>query len=86
MIELSYIPFAILSLITIATAMMVIVSKDIVHSALYLIGFMISVAAFYIMLNAQFIGVVQVLVYVGGIGILILFAVMLTKQTAGGEQ
>lgn len=86
MVELSYIPFAILSLIAIATSMMVIVSKDIVHSALYLIGFMISIAAGYIMLNAQFIGVVQVLVYVGGIGILILFAVMLTKQTAGGEQ
>lgn len=86
MVELSYIPFAILSLIAITTSMMVIASKNIVHSALYLIGFMISIAACYIMLNAQFIGVVQVLVYVGGIGILILFAVMLTKQTAGGEQ
>ncbi len=86
MIELSYIPFAILSLIAIATSMMVIVSKDIVHSALYLIGFMISIAALYITLNAQFIGVVQVLVYVGAIGILILFAVMLTSRTTGGEQ
>ncbi|MCK5661479.1 MAG: NADH-quinone oxidoreductase subunit J [Methanosarcinales archaeon] len=70
----------------IATSIMVIVSKDIVHSALYLIGFMISIAALYITLNAQFIGVVQVLVYVGGIGILILFAVMLTSRAAGGEQ
>lgn len=86
MFDLGYIPFAILSLIAIGTSAMVIVSKDIVHSALFLIASLASVAAIYVMLNAQFIGVVQLLVYVGAIGILILFAVMLTKRTVGGKQ
>jgi len=39
------------------------------------------VAALYIMLNATFVGVAQVLVYIGAVGVLLLFAVMLTKKT-----
>jgi hypothetical protein len=56
-------------------------SKNIVHSALYLLGTFAGVAALYIMLNAPFLGVAQILVYIGAVGVLILFAVMLTRKS-----
>lgn len=56
-------------------------SRNIVHSALYLLGTFACVAAIYIFLNATFLGVAQVLVYIGAVGVLILFAVMLTRKT-----
>ncbi|HSD58535.1 MAG TPA: NADH-quinone oxidoreductase subunit J [Methanotrichaceae archaeon] len=56
-------------------------SKNIVHSALYLLGTFAGVAALYIFLNAPFVGVAQILVYIGAVGVLILFAVMLTRKT-----
>lgn len=77
--------FAIVALVLISFAILSVVSRDIVRAALALIISMFTVAAVYIMLNAQFLGVVQILVYVGAIGVLILFAVMLTKKTMGRE-
>ncbi|MDM7934676.1 MAG: NADH-quinone oxidoreductase subunit J [Methanothrix sp.] len=56
-------------------------SKNIVHSALYLLGTFAGVAALYILMSAPFVGVAQVLVYIGAVGVLILFAVMLTRKT-----
>jgi NADH-quinone oxidoreductase subunit J len=56
-------------------------AKNIVHSALYLLGTFGGVAALYIFLNAPFVGVAQILVYIGAVGVLILFAVMLTRKT-----
>ncbi|VVB69204.1 F(420)H(2) dehydrogenase subunit J [uncultured archaeon] len=56
-------------------------SKNIVHSAFYLLGTFAGVATLYIFLNAPFVGVAQVLVYIGAVGVLILFAVMLTRKT-----
>ena len=55
--------------------------KNIVHSALYLLGTFAGVAALYIFMNAPFVGVAQILVYIGAVGVLILFAVMLTRRT-----
>jgi len=56
-------------------------ARNIVHSALYLLGTFAGVAALYIFLNAPFVGVAQILVYIGAVGVLILFAVMLTRKT-----
>ncbi|WP_135607201.1 NADH-quinone oxidoreductase subunit J [Methanococcoides methylutens] len=77
--------FAIVALTLISLAILTIVSRDIVRAALALVLSMFTVAIIYIMLNAQFLGVVQILVYVGAIGVLILFAVMLTKKNMGSE-
>jgi NADH-quinone oxidoreductase subunit J len=60
---------------------LVVYSNNLVHSALYLLGSFAGVAALYILLNATFLGVAQVLVYIGAVGVLILFAVMLTRKT-----
>ncbi|MCL7414365.1 MAG: NADH-quinone oxidoreductase subunit J [ANME-2 cluster archaeon] len=77
--------FAIVALVLILFAILTIVSRDIVRAALALVLSMFTVAIVYIMLNAQFLGIVQILVYVGAIGVLILFAVMLTKKNMGSE-
>ncbi|NPE31973.1 NADH-quinone oxidoreductase subunit J [Methanococcoides sp. SA1] len=77
--------FLIVALVLISFAILSVVTRDIVRAALALIISMFTVAAVYIMLNAQFLGIVQILVYVGAIGVLILFAVMLTKKTMGRE-
>jgi hypothetical protein len=77
--------FLVVAAITVFLAAMVVYSKNIVHSALYLLGCFASVAAIYIFLNATFVGVAQVLVYIGAVGVLILFAVMLTRKTMTEE-
>lgn len=77
--------FGILAITTIFFAIFVVTAKDIVRAGLALIMCMFGIAALYILLNAQFLGVIQVLVYIGAIGVLILFAVMLTKHEIGGE-
>ncbi|SFM15395.1 MULTISPECIES: NADH-quinone oxidoreductase subunit J [Methanolobus] len=77
--------FVILALISIVFAVFVVTAKDVVRAAIALVVTMFIIAAFYIMLNAQFLGVAQVLVYIGAVGVLILFAVMLTKKEFGTD-
>ena len=79
------ITFALVSMLTIGFSILVVTAKDVVRAALSLVATLVSVAGVYVLLNAQFIGIVQVLVYVGGIGVLILFAVMLTTQELKGD-
>jgi len=76
--------FAVVSMLTIVFSILVVTEKDIVRAALSLVVVLVSVAGIYVLLNAQFIGMVQILVYVGAIGVLILFAVMLTTQELKG--
>jgi len=61
-------------------AITVAFSRNILHSAFALMGTLAGVAGLYFMLGADFVGVVQLLVYVGGIMVLILFAVLLTRD------
>lgn len=75
------IAFMVIAVIILLLSALVVYAKNIVHSALYLLGSFAGVAALYIMLNAPFLGVAQILVYIGAVGVLILFAVMLTKKT-----
>ena len=77
--------FGLLAVVTVFFAIFVVIAKDIVRASLSLIMCMFGFAALYILLNAQFLGIIQVLVYIGAIGVLILFAVMLTKREIGGE-
>lgn len=73
--------FKVLGLIILGLSVLMVYSKNVVHSALYLLGSFAGVAALYISLNATFVGVAQVLVYIGAVGVLLLFAVMLTRKT-----
>jgi F420H2 dehydrogenase subunit J len=78
--------FATISGIIALLAVLVVYSKNIVHSGLYLLGSFAGVAGLYIFLNAPFLGVAQVLVYIGAVGVLLLFAVMLTRKTIMEEE
>jgi len=60
-------------------AVLVVTTKDTVHSVLFLVLDFLFVAALYVMLNAQFLAVIQILVYAGGIVVLYLFVVMLVN-------
>jgi hypothetical protein len=73
--------FLAIAFIILLLSALTVYSKNIVHSALYLLGTFAGVAALYIFLNAPFVGVAQILVYIGAVGVLILFAVMLTRKT-----
>jgi len=73
--------FLVIAAVIVLLSVLTVYSKNIVHSALYLLGTFAGVAALYIFLNAPFVGVAQVLVYIGAVGVLILFAVMLTRKT-----
>jgi NADH-quinone oxidoreductase subunit J len=77
--------FYFFAFITVVSAAIVAFSRNIVHSAFSLMFTFFGVAGLYVMLNADFIAVTQVLVYVGGILVLILFGVMLTTKVIGVE-
>ena len=72
--------FAVMALVTLVSALMVIRSKEIVHSVIYLATCFISIAALYVMLSAEFVAIIQILVYVGAVIVVILFGIMLTKR------
>ncbi len=77
--------FYLIALITVGSAAMVAFSRNIIYSAFSLLGTFMGVAGIYIFLGADFVAAVQVLIYVGGILVLILFAVMLTHRITDVE-
>ena len=80
---LSFILFGIISMILIFSAIMVVSAKNIVHSAFYLAVTLLCSAIFFILLRAQYLAAVQILVYIGAVVVLILFALMLTRTAVG---
>jgi NADH:ubiquinone oxidoreductase subunit 6 (subunit J) len=72
--------FAAISLVTLGAAIAVVTNKNILHSAYYLVLAFVGVAGIYVMLEAPFIAVIQVLIYIGAIAILVIFAIMLTRR------
>ena len=77
--------FWLLSVLTIGAALGVVLVKDLFRAALLLVLVFISVAGFFVLLSAEFLAVVQVLIYAGAIAILIIFAVMLTRDVQRGN-
>ena len=74
---LELILFIILALIAIAAALGMVLSRNTVYSALFLILNMVTVAVFYLLLNAPFLAMAQISVYAGAIMVLFLFVIML---------
>ncbi len=75
--------FSILAVFSILGALGAILFKNLVHCALSLILFFLGIAGFYILLQAEFIAAVQILIYVGAVATLVLFAIMLTQNVLG---
>ncbi len=74
--------FCLLSAIVIIPAVLVVTMKNVFHSALWLIVSLVGVAGVYAMLAADFLFAVQLLVYVGGVMVLLLFVVLLSGKPA----
>ena len=72
--------FLIIAAVTLASAVMVVTARRLMHAALWLILTLLGVAAVFATLQANFFAVVQVLVYIGAIAILIIFAIMMTRE------
>jgi NADH-quinone oxidoreductase subunit J len=80
---LQWIFFGILTVLTIGGALGVVAGRNLFHAALWLIISLFGVAGMYVMLAAPFLAAIQLLVYIGAIVILIIFAIMLTRRLMG---
>jgi NADH-quinone oxidoreductase subunit J len=77
--------FWFLSVLAIAGALMVVMSKNPIHSVLWLIIVFFAISGHYILLNAQFLAIVNLIVYAGAIMVLFLFVIMLMNLNADAE-
>jgi NADH-quinone oxidoreductase subunit J len=72
--------FLVVALFTLGSGFMVVTTGNLVHAALWLVSTLFGVAVIFALLSAGFLAVVQVVVYIGAIAILFIFAVMLTRK------
>ncbi len=83
--DISQIIFLIVAAVTIISAALVVTTRHLVHAALWLIVTLFSVAVLLVLLEAGFLAVVQVVLYIGAIAVLILIAMMLTRKAMSDE-
>ena len=77
--------FWVLAVICVGAALAVVFVRDVFRAALFLILCFFTVAGIYITLNADFLAAVQVLIYVGAVSVLLIFAIMLTRDAKQGS-
>ena len=78
--------FYLIAVVQVVAALRMVTTKNIVHAALYLVIVLAGMAAQFILLGAEFVGVTQVLVYIGAVLVLFLFGIMLTRARIGDEE
>jgi NADH-quinone oxidoreductase subunit J len=79
------IAFWILAVVTVVAALSVVIQRNVFRAALSLIVCLVSVAGLFITLSADFLAAVQILVYVGAVSVLIILAIMLTREFSRGS-
>ena len=72
--------------LAVLTALLVIFSKNTVHSALWMVGNCFSIAVLFLLLNSQFIAILQVIVYAGAIMMFILYAIMMLNLRGNDDE
>lgn len=77
--------FWVLATVIVGAALAVVLQRNIFRAALFLVLCFFTVAGIYVILSADFLAGAQVLIYVGAIGVLIIFAIMLTRETQRGS-
>jgi len=77
--------FLVVAVVTLGSALMVVTARNLVHAALWLILTLFGVAIFFVLLSAGFLAVAQVVIYIGAIAILVIFAVMMTQRLIKDE-
>jgi NADH-quinone oxidoreductase subunit J len=78
--------FTIFAILTVAGAVAAMSLRDLIHSVLALTFAFAGLAAVYLLLGAQFIGLAQILVYIGAVAILIVFAILLTRDAGASSR
>lgn len=79
-LDISSIAFYVIAIVLVGSSLAVVLLRNIVHSALFLALVFGAAAGVYVLLNAEFIAIVQILIYAGAVTILVLFAIMLTQN------
>lgn len=79
-LSLPLVPFALIAVAVIGGAVMMMLSRNVVHATLWMLETMLATAALYLLLSAEFLALVQVMVYAGAVSVLVLFVVMLTLR------
>jgi NADH-quinone oxidoreductase subunit J len=74
--------FLLTAIVTLGSALMVVTDRNLIHAAFWLILTLFGVAVFFVLLNAGFLAVAQVVIYIGAISVLMIFAIMLTRRLA----
>lgn len=82
--SITEIVFWFLAALTLISVMAMLKAREIIHSVIYLTTAFLAIAALFVLLGTEFIALVQILVYVGAIVVVILFAIMLTKRELPG--
>ncbi len=82
---ISQLVFFLIAALTLAAGLATVLLRNVFHAGLALVGTFFGVAALYLMLEAEFLAVVQILIYIGAIAVLILFAIMLTRSLMKNE-
>src|SRR5262245_29937877 len=77
--------FLIISALGLLCALGTVLARNLVHAALFLVGFFCAVACQFVLLEAEFLAAIQVLVYIGAVAIILMFAIMLTRNVQGDE-
>jgi NADH-quinone oxidoreductase subunit J len=77
--------FLALSLLGLLAALGTVLARNLVHAALYLVGFFFVIACQFVLLEAEFLAAIQVLVYIGAVAILLMFGIMLTRNVQGDD-
>src|SRR5262249_47766977 len=77
--------FVIISILGLLSALGTVLARNLVHAALFLVGFFFAIACQFVLLEAEFLAVIQVFIYIGAVAILLMFAIMLTRNVQGDE-
>lgn len=77
--------FYVIAAVMLFAGFRVVTSSNVVHAALYLVAVLAGVAALFLLLGAEFVGVTQVLIYIGAVIVLFLFGIMLTRSPANQD-
>jgi NADH-quinone oxidoreductase subunit J len=77
--------FWLLAVISVGAALAVVLNRDVFRAALFLVLCFFAIAIIYVTLNADFLAAVQVLIYIGAISVLLIFAILLTREVQHGN-
>src|SRR3712207_4192736 len=83
---MSAIAFMLIAIVILAAALAAAVLPRLIHAALCLVLAFIGIAAYYFLLGAEFVGLVQIFVYVGAVAVLVVFTILLTRRDTEQER